>query len=54
MAIGSADIHFYRKFSRRIFHGIVEEIGVEGITLYHHQKEIVQSRARSNFTPMFA
>jgi hypothetical protein len=27
----------------------MEEIGVEGITFYHHQKEIVQIRARSNF-----
>jgi hypothetical protein len=54
MAIGSAYIHLNQKFSKGIFHGIMEEIGVEGVALYYHQREIVQTRARSNFVSMFA
>jgi hypothetical protein len=37
MATRNAYVHFYLKFYRRIFHGTMEEIGVEGIALYHHQ-----------------
>jgi hypothetical protein len=36
MAIGSAYVHLYQKFSRGLFHGTIEEIGVEGVALYHH------------------
>jgi len=36
MAIGSAYIHLYHKFSKGLFHEIMEEIGVEGVALYHH------------------
>jgi hypothetical protein len=31
MAIGSAYLHFYRKFSKWLFHKATEEIGVEGL-----------------------
>jgi hypothetical protein len=54
MATRSAYIHLHRKFSRRIFQGITEEIGVEGIALYHHQWKVIQTRAKSNFVLMFA
>jgi hypothetical protein len=32
----------------------MEEIGVKGVALYHHQLKVVQTRARSNFALMFA
>jgi tRNA(Ile)-lysidine synthase TilS/MesJ len=54
MTIGNVHVHLYRKFSKRIFYKTTKEIGAEGIALYHHQREIVQTKARSNFTPMFA
>jgi hypothetical protein len=31
----------------------MEEIDVEGIAFYHHRKEIVSTRVKSNFAPMF-
>jgi hypothetical protein len=43
-----------RKFSKRIFQGTTEEISVEGIALYHHRWKVKQTRAKSNFMPMFA
>jgi hypothetical protein len=36
MAIGSAYLHFYRKFSKWLFHKATKEIGVEGFALSHH------------------
>jgi hypothetical protein len=40
MATRSAYVHLYRKFSKGIFHGTIEEIGVEGVA-FHHQQWIV-------------
>jgi hypothetical protein len=37
MAAGSAYIHFYQKISRAIFHKVAKEIGVKGVSFYHHQ-----------------
>jgi hypothetical protein len=54
MAIRNAYVHLYQKISRGIFHGITEEISVEAIPLYYPQREIVQTKARSNFVLMFA
>jgi hypothetical protein len=48
MVVGSAYIHLYHKFSRGLLQGTIKEIGVEGVALYHHRKEIVQTRARSS------
>jgi hypothetical protein len=41
MVAGNAYEHFYRKFSREIFHETTKEIGVEGVALYHHQWKVV-------------
>jgi len=49
MVARSAYVHFYWKISKGIFHGIIEEISVENVILYHHQWIILQTRARSNF-----
>jgi hypothetical protein len=54
MATRNAYIHLYQKISKGIFHRTTEEIGVEGVAFYHHQWEIVQTRARSIFALMFA
>jgi hypothetical protein len=54
MVVGNAYVHFYWKFSRGISQGTMKEIGVEGVALYHHQREIVQTRAISNYALMFA
>jgi hypothetical protein len=54
MAIRNSYIHLYQKKFRGIFHGITEEISVEGIPLYYPRREIVQTKARSNFALMFA
>jgi hypothetical protein len=54
MTIGNVYVHLYQNFSKRIFYKRTKEIGVEGVALYHHQMEIVQTKARSNSTPMFA
>jgi hypothetical protein len=54
MVVRSAYVHLYQKQFKGIFHILVEEIGVEGVALYHHQWKVVQTRARSNFAPMCA
>ncbi len=54
MASRSAYVHLYWKFFNGIFHITMENFDVENIPLYHHQKEILQMRARSNSALMFA
>jgi hypothetical protein len=49
MVVRGAYIRLYRIFSKGIFHRTMEEIDVEGIAFYNHQREIVPTRVRSKF-----